>query len=211
MIQRVQAKTDAKAQLKGYWGRAIGAFVLIGLVSLASGVVNMIPFVGWIGSTALASVVVLCMASYSLKFANGNKPDVDEMFSGFENFLKAWGLNLVIGIFTFLWALLFIIPGIIKAISYSMAMYILADNPEIGVMEALNKSKEITTGHKWELFVVYLSFLGWTLLASLTLGIGYLWLVPYMQITYANIYNQIKGGSIGTQIEYEPIIENDLI
>ncbi|PHV69237.1 hypothetical protein CS063_16875 [Sporanaerobium hydrogeniformans] len=211
MVQRVQAKTDAKAQLSGYWGRAVGAFLLASLVMMAGSVISMIPFVGWIGTTILSGVMALGMAVFSLKFTSQQKPDVGDIFKGFENFLKAWGLSIVIGIFTALWSLLLIIPGIIKAISYSMAMYVLAENPEMRVMEALEKSKQITKGHKWELFVVSLSFIGWGLLVPFTLGIGSLWLVPYMNITMANVYNQIKGQATTIEPQAATHVENNLM
>lgn len=81
-------------------------------------------------------------------------------------------------IFVFLWSLLFIIPGIIAGYRYRFALYNLCENPEMGVMEALNMSKAQTRGHKWELFVLDLSFLGWIILCGLTLGILSIWIMP---------------------------------
>ena len=85
-----------------------------------------------------------------------------------------------------------IIPGIIKGIAYSQAMYILAENPEIGGREAISKSQEMMRGHKMEYFILLLSFIGWSILASLTFGLLYIWLIPYMNATYANFYQSIK-------------------
>lgn len=87
--------------------------------------------------------------------------EVSTLFSAFPSLGKALWLNILIGVFTFLWSLLFYIPGIIKALSYSMANYILADNPEMTAREALRESKIIMHGHKWELFVLNLSFILW--------------------------------------------------
>lgn len=95
-------------------------------------------------------------------------------------------------LFTSLWSLLFVVPGIIKACSYSQALYIIAEDPEIGALEAINRSKAMMDGHKMEYFVLGLSFIGWNLLACLTFGILYIWLIPYMQTTMANFYNSIK-------------------
>ena len=89
--------------------------------------------------------------------------------------------------------MLFVIPGIVKGLSYSMAHYVLADHPEMTARQALNESKRITQGHKGELFVLNLSFLGWQILASFTFGILYIWLIPYMQATVANFYRSLTA------------------
>lgn len=102
---------------------------------------------------------------------------------------------LLIGIFIFLWSLLLIIPGIIAAYRYSMAFYILNDNPKMGAMDALRESKKMMVGYKGKLFFLSLSFIGWTILSVLTLGIGFLWLIPYMNTTTANFYQNLKDAS----------------
>lgn len=192
MMDRVKAKESAKIQLKGRWGGAIVACLVLSIAIFAMSFVSLLPFVGWIITAILGGVWPLGMAIYTLRFANGESVGTGDIFGGFNNLIASFCVYFLTGLFTFLWSLLLIIPGIIKAISYSMSYYVLADNPELSAMEAINKSKEITQGHKWDIFVTYLSFIGWTLLASLTLGIGYLWLVPYMNITMANIYNQLN-------------------
>jgi len=101
-------------------------------------------------------------------------------------------LNIMIAIFTCLWSLLFVIPGIIKAISYSMAYFVLADNPELSAKEALDESKRITSGHIGDLFVLYLSFIPWVLLGAITCGLALIYVVPYMQTTMANYYLELK-------------------
>ena len=101
-------------------------------------------------------------------------------------------LQIVMGIFVFLWSMLFIIPGIVAGYRYRFALYNLCDNPSIGVMEALNMSKAQTRGHKWELFVLDLSFIGWSILCSLTLGILSIWIMPYMQQTDIGYFEAIK-------------------
>ena len=89
-------------------------------------------------------------------------------------------------------ALLLIIPGIVKAFSYAMAPYILADNPELTARESLNESKRIMDGHKFDLFVLQLSFFWWYILGSITFGIAYVYVIPYINATTANFYNSIK-------------------
>ena len=192
MVDRVKAKESAKMQLQGRWGEAILAFLLVTLVLIAMNFVSEIPYVGWIIPLALGGIWPLGMAIYSLKFSNRELVGMEDIFSGFNNWLTSFCLYFLMGLFTFLWSLLLIIPGIIKAISYSMSYYILAENPELSAMAAINKSKEMTQGHKWDIFVTQLSFMGWGILANLTLGIGYLWLIPYMNITMANVYRQLN-------------------
>ena len=122
------------------------------------------------------------------------------LFYGFLFAGKIILLEIVQYIFVFLWSLLFIIPGIIAGYRYRFALYNLCENPEMGVMEALNMSKAQTRGHKWELFVLDLSFLGWIILCGLTLGILSIWIMPYIQQTDIGYFQAIKQMSgVGCQ------------
>lgn len=105
---------------------------------------------------------------------------------------KGWGMILMY-IFVFLWSLLLIVPGIIKAYAYAMTPYILVDHPELSANEAINLSKKMMKGHKFDYFWLGLSFIGWILLGSATLGIGYLWLMPYMCTASAAFYQDVKA------------------
>ena len=105
---------------------------------------------------------------------------------------KVWGMFLM-GLFIALWSLLFIIPGIVKAFSYAMTPYILEERPELSANEAINHSRAMMKGHKFDLFWLYLSFIGWGFLCILTLGIGLLWLMPYMQTASAAFYEDVKA------------------
>ncbi|MPN61797.1 hypothetical protein SDC9_209541 [bioreactor metagenome] len=108
-------------------------------------------------------------------------------------------------IFVILWSLLLIVPGIIAAIRYSMCFYILADNPDIGIMEALNESKRMMRGNKWKYFCLNLSFIGWGLLCICTVGIGFLWLTPYVETSVIAFYD-IANGSLrpARHIDWNP-------
>ncbi len=116
-----------------------------------------------------------------------------EIFYGFERFGKALGLMVVMNIFILLWTLLFIIPGIVASFRYAMAFYILADHPEMGILEIINESKRIMYGNKMKLFCLQLSFLGWALLTVFTVGIGYFWLMPYVTATTTGFYEVACG------------------
>ena len=104
---------------------------------------------------------------------------------------NAWGLFLV-GFFTSLWSLLLIVPGIVKFYAYSMTPYILIDDPELSANQAINLSKKMMKGHKLDLFYLHLSFIGWNFLSIFTLGIGLLWVVPYMMTAQAAFYQDIR-------------------
>jgi len=123
---------------------------------------------------------------------NGDNNTLGNLFD-FSNYWHKVGGMLLVGIFTFMWTLLFIIPGIIKAFSYSMTPYILDENPELGASEAIHRSRMMMKTHKFDLFWLYLSFIGWGLLCILTCGIGFLWLAPYFQTAKAAFYEEVKA------------------
>ena len=105
---------------------------------------------------------------------------------------KVWGMFLM-NVFIFLWMLLLIIPGIVKIFSYSMTPFILEEHPELSANEAIDHSRAMMKGHKFDLFWLILSFIGWMILCLFTLGIGYLWLIPYMQTSIADFYEDVKA------------------
>lgn len=188
-----QLKELAKQQLKGRWSGLIIPHIIVSIIGCAIGLVSgFLFFIAPIISLILTAPMSFGLIMYIIRFARYEDLELTEIFNGFTRWIDSVVLMLVIAIFTFLWSLLFIIPGIIKSISYSMAFYILADNPDMKPMEALQWSKRITYGHKGRIFYIQLSFIGWSLLAALTCGIGYIWLLPYMNLTFANLYFDLK-------------------
>ena len=115
---------------------------------------------------------------------------------------KVFGLSLWMSLFIFLWACLCYIPGIIAALRYSQAFYILAENPEKGIRQCVNESKMMMSGRLWEYFVLQLSFILWTLLGAVTCGIANLYVTPYMTITNAGYYLSLKPEDIYTNASY---------
>lgn len=189
-MNRATLKSAARRQIKGN----IGILFVISLLSgLITGALSAIPLVGTIAGILLSAAFALAVINIYLGLTQGRKPEVADLFSEMSNILPAFCTQFLVGLFTFLWSLLLIVPGIIKACAYSQAMYILAENPGISPMEAINRSKEMMQGHKMEYFLLVLSFFGWALLAPFTLGILYIWLLPYMQATMANYYRSLKG------------------
>lgn len=115
-----------------------------------------------------------------------------DYFGSWRKMLQACKVTFLVSFYTFLWSLLLIVPGIIKSFSYSMAPFILMDHPEYTVHEALDMSREMMKGHKWELFLLYLGFFGWILLTIITFGIASFWVVPYMATSVAHFYLRLS-------------------
>ena len=186
----------SKESLNGNWGLAIGTFLVYGLV------------IGGIEQTSehypLSSLILLVIAGplavgisvFSLNLARNNEARFEQIFEGFYNFKTSIIAYLLVVVFIFLWTLLLIIPGIIAAISYAMTFYIIADDDSIEPMEAIDKSKKMMDGYKWKFFYLGLRFFGLALLCILTLGIGFLWLIPYVHVTLAKFYDDINENHI---------------
>ncbi len=134
----------------------------------------------------------LSLVRIYLNVAAGKTPVVNDSFSGFDDFWAAFKVTFLTGLFTFLWSLLFVIPGIIKSYSYSMSMFILAENKGKPALECINESISMTYGHKMELFELGLSFIGWYFLGIITFGIAFIWIVPYWELTFVNAYHSLK-------------------
>lgn len=167
---------------------------------------------GTLISLALSIAVILLSGALSLghcKYyidlvAENRQDEVSVIFSRFDIFLKAMGLNLFMGLFIWLWSLLLIVPGIIASYRYRLAPYLMAENPNLGIREAVNMSKELMDGHKWRLFCLELSFIGWGILSAMTCGIGDLWLKPYISAATAAFYVDRTGRNIPMAGEPNP-------
>lgn len=165
------------------------AAILMGAI----GVIGVFAFVFSLVMMVLGSVVRLGYCQYNLKLVDGKMAHMGDLFSHFDRFGDAFLLRLLMLLFTFLWSLLFVIPGIIAAYKYAMAPYILLEDPNCTPLEAINRSKEMMEGHKGELFVLELSFIGWALLSVFTLGIGGLFLTPYTNAADAVFYRDLQA------------------
>ena len=148
-------------------------YSLMGIMSLVSFVISIVVFIITVGFT-----------DYMVKFIKGKDYKLELLFSKFGDWSRLIGVYLLQVIFIVLWTLLFIIPGIIKAIAYSLVPYLLADDKykDLSATEVLKKSEELMKGHKWDFVVLNLSFIGWHLLAPFTLFILEIWILPYQQV-----------------------------
>lgn len=158
-------------------------------------VVAVLPFIVIYGLviTVIGGMIQLGYYQYCVKLCLGVDAGVKELFVHKQYLLKAFALSLLIAIKTALWYCLFVIPGIVASYRYAMAPYLMAENPDMGIVEAIEESKAMMNGYKGDLFWLHLSFLGWALLSVFTLGIGNLWLNPYMRVTEAEFYLELTG------------------
>ena len=207
-MNRVELKAKAKQDIKGKVGILFVITLLIGLITAAIELVlSFIPFGGVIASVVVTPAFTLSMIRIYLLVIRGGTPEVGQMFTGFDDFFSAFKVTFLVSLYTFLWSLLFIIPGIVKSYSYSMSMYILAENKGKGARECIAESVKMTNGYKMDLFVLNLSFIGWILLAPFTLGLLYIWLLPYINAANANAYEALKAKAAGTDPDAAPALE----
>ena len=190
MKTRAELKEMAKQQIKGTIGMLFVITLIIGAISGAAAAIPPLALAVSIIVTPAFSISIIRV--YQELVRSGKKPEAKDAFAGFDDFWTGFKALFLVGLFTFLWSLLFIIPGIIKSFSYSQTMMIVAENKGIGAREAINRSKAMMDGRKMDYFVLGLSFIGWGLLCCITLGIAYIWVGPYMQATMVNFYNDIK-------------------
>ncbi len=197
-MNREEIKARARAQLGGgifqnAWMMGLVVCLLIGLLETTA--TSVLPVVGGI---LVLGPLEYGMAYIFLKQARDGQPvQMGDMFRGFQDdFGGTLLIGLMTGLFTFLWSLLFFIPGIVKAYSYSMVYYIKVDHPDYDWKMCIDESRRMMNGHKWEKFVLDLSFIGWILVGSLCLGVGTLWVTPYMTAAEANFYESIRDGYV---------------
>jgi uncharacterized membrane protein len=164
----------------------LGAMVIKGFIGVSA-------VIGMLLAIFVNSAVTVGMTRYFV-LNTTTKPSFKELFSGFKvKYGRNIGTLLLVGIKTVLWTCLFIIPGVIKSFEYAIIPYILADDAEISSKDAFKKAKQMMNGNKWRLFKLEFSFIGWTLLCVLTLGIGTFFLIPYVNAAAAEFYVELKN------------------
>jgi len=195
-METVQEKSNSELRqealdtLKGNWGPAIGTYLVFMIITV---VMQKIPVVGGLASLILTGPLSLGIIIYTLKFSRQQDYKLEQIFDGFKDFTRALVTYLLMALYVILWSLLLVFPGVMVALSYSMVFFVLADEPELSYSEALEKSKRMMYGYRWKYFFMNLVFVGFAILAILTLGIGLLWLIPFMYISYAKFYENIKA------------------
>ena len=217
----------ARERLSGHWAAAVAVALVGGLlgggVDALSGAmevsyegeigfVDAIPREVWAMMvtvtlvTALLAVVIggalhLGICTFNLNLFHRRDARFMDLFSQFGRLGRGFCMRFVTGFFVFLWSLLFVIPGVIAAYRYAMMPYLMAEFPDLGVMDAMRESKRLMDGNKWRLFCLHFSYIGWRFLSMLTMGIGSLWLVPYEYAGETAFYMYVTGRG---QLRYEP-------
>ena len=211
-----ELKESARKSMKGYYKDAIIMVVVIAIIAAAGGFIAGIldNALGLVKTeevvifgvkatsktagifTPLVEIVVSSlftfgMLSFFLKRSRNEEVTWKEVFSKTNLCIYFFVVSIICGVFVTLWSLLLIIPGIIASFAYSMVYLVKLDDPEIGYLDAIKKSKELMKGHKWEYFLFNLSFIGWAILSVFTFGILAFWLVPYMSVAQCNFYNKL--------------------
>jgi len=208
---------EARSALKGNWGLAVLVIFIQGIITAAleHSYESAAPFLGinfylllflqFILLIIICGPLTIGLYYFFLKLAREEDSlDFEDLFWGFRNTIRSSLTYILMGIFTLLWTLLFIIPGIIACISYTLTPFIINEEPDLSPNEAINRSKELMRGHKWEFFCLQCRFIGWSLLSiCFTLCIGLLWVAAYAQTSTALFYDEIKR----TNIEEQPVGE----
>lgn len=220
MRKNQEYKNQALAALKGNWAPSLVATIIIILACViymgpyevmcmqalngqvfSSPVFPAVSYFLFIFGVLLVYAPMNVGYTYAFKLLSSDSDAQvtgNMLRKGFKPYFRnVWGMFLM-GLFVYLWALLLFVPGIIKAYAYAMTPYILVDNPDLSANQAINLSKKMMKGHKFDLFYLHLSFLGWGVLSVFTLGIGMLWLMPYMMTAQAAFYQDVKNEYLST-------------
>lgn len=166
------------------------------LVVLVTGAILSVSGIIFIGPLLLIGPISIGICSYTLHVVRNTekKNKIDPLLDGFRGSV---GNSILVGllatIFTALWSLLFVIPGIVKAIAYSQCYFIALEHPEYDANTCITESRKMMNGHKWEYFCLQFSFIGWIIVGSFCLGVGTLWVSAYMNAANAAYYEDLKN------------------
>ena len=187
-------KNQALAALSGNWKPSVAvSLVALFIVCVIASFARSYSFVYLIlyFGVAVPVMIGLLYSFYGL-FRDRKIPEVSDLFLPFQQFKRMFVCYILVYVYTFLWTLLLIVPGIIKGLSYSMTFYILRDRPELTPSQAIDESMRMMEGHKADLFILMLSFIGWAILATITV-IGLIWFIPYVYTASAAFYERLKA------------------
>lgn len=194
-MSREEIKAEARERLAECHWQVVGVILLAALIQGAASVVGGLLGLFGLAVPILIAPLTVGLDLYAIKQMRG-EGEAGDLFKPFSSgYINSVLVMFLVSLFTFLWALLLIVPGIIKGYEYWCVPYILADEPEISYKEAFARSREMTMGHKMDVFMLQLSFLGWDVLGALTFGIlTILYVAPYKQLSYAEMYEKLSEG-----------------
>lgn len=193
MVSASELRARARQQLGGNifatkWLYVLLAGLIVSAIVSFSGFIPVAPLL-------LVGPLSIGMSAICLRQVRDNSQPVNiaECFYGFtgDRLSRSMVTGLLVNIFTALWSLLFVIPGIVKSYSYSMAYFISLDRPELSATQCIDESKRIMNGNKMRLFLLDLSFIGWYIVGAICFGVGTLWVDAYHSMARANFYDEL--------------------
>lgn len=195
-MTRQELKEWSKNKMKGHMWKVLGAVIITGLISGLTAEIDLknkfLNFSISLGFTLIGFIISIGLVEFMVNYINDKNYDYEMLFSKFGDWKRILLTYFHMYIRIVLWMLLLIVPGIIKAYSYSMVPYILQNDKDISPVDALKLSEEIMNGHKMDLFILELSFIGWHLLAIPTLMILEVWIIPYQQTALTKYMYDLK-------------------
>ncbi|MBQ9357142.1 MAG: DUF975 family protein [Prevotella sp.] len=198
-------KNRALKSLEGKWVEGIITTLFYLLIAGCVGSIISLPFgndAKALGMGTQGIWALLCLplgwgfAVYFLNLIRNQDISYGRLFDGYRDFGRIFLAGLLVGLCEAIGFLLLIVPGVIASLMFSQTCFIMKDDPQVSATDAMKRSMEMMDGHKWELFKIGFSFLGWIILAVLTCGFGFLFLYPYMYTTLAHYYEDLKGEKI---------------
>ena len=206
MPKSKELRRESRYALRGHWTNAVLCtlvyFIIVGICSAFSSYdglpLSTNALLGMIGCALTILITLPLSFGYEVAFLRHVRGEEDDElvvrpFQAFKSYGRYLGTSLLMALFVFLWSLLLIVPGIIKAYSYAMTPFIMVDHPELDADDCIEKSKAMMKGYKWKLFCVDLSYIGWWLLCVLTLGILTLWITPWNTCAKVKFYEELKA------------------
>ena len=201
-MNTAELKANAKEQLRGKWAVAIGTVLVANILIDSDVMYKVSEKFGLIGlsiscsliSLFLGGVISVGLCKFLLDMTTKREePRFETLFSQFNIYLKTLGLNILITLSVCIGTILFIVPGIIVGLMFSQSYYILSEDPSKSITQCIKESVDMMNVHKWDLFYLELTFIGWWLLTAITVGIAGLWVAPYVKVTETNFYLSIKN------------------
>lgn len=213
-MNRAETKNWAKQKIKGHVWELLIPILVAGFLTNLS-IVKKVAYENGILKVESISLgiffafVGVGLTSFMVKYVNGGKGEFKDLFSYLNDYVRIFLTTLLEAIFVVLWALLLIIPGIVKLFGYALVTFLLADEKykDLGYRETLKKSEEMMEGHKMDLFIFELSYIGWFFLVVLTLGLLGIWVIPYYTTAkYKFLDNIKKSNEMPSPAPVEPTV-----
>lgn len=200
LFQKIEWRRHIKEQARSYFQE--GAWLkfalcltlsIVGITIVSSVLMSISSFIGLLVSVFGMGILSYGTIDVMQRIRRGQDFELKDFFPT-DQIGSAVGLMFVKDLYLFLWSLLFVIPGLVKAYSYSQAMFILNENPGMGIDEAITRSRQMMVGHKWELVILQSSFLGWAILGALTFGLAIVYILPLYSMSMYVFYDYVKKG-----------------